>query len=904
MANHAPGFEPARQGPRPCYNCGMTGHLFTACPEPTRSVPAGLEASRQRQIASNSPNSEKYMSGKRSKGPIITRYLPPNPSPAGSHHDHVPGTGYAPGVPPGYPQPPPPPYAGGYGPPPLGGHYGRDGRQATPRSPPGPHSQYNHHTHHQTSYDYRHGPGPPPPQFSYGPPYEGPFGPPQGPPPSGPLHMSHGQPHAPSYDSPYDLPPAPHYASPRAPAHPTPYGPPPDRFGHYHPSPPGQYPPGQYPPGPLGLPPGQYFPPSSPYPPSSYYGPSDSNVSSAPLPPGHHPPSYGGPPPGSSRQSHPQYPFPLPEPHHRAEYTNDRGSDRWHRNGHWSRDDYRSYRDRHPQEHWREREQEYPRSPRDSRSRDDWRHMKYHRERDDHQYARNSRTRGHREGRKLRMRDDEVRTGQPRSERPRNLEDRQQSFETVEKTAYGSKGPGQPETETSTEPASISSHTTPLVHERDPVKLTPAKTPRDVEPGEIGSDGRAESELGDTDSVSGASTGMTPYGGFHWDKRTIFKEYAGPREDPIAKPLPAEYSEEIMVPPAYDAQGVKSDYVNPQNLDDFALDVRETKDWQVMQHHPLFLDTIDIRPDCLLFYARVLEYGPSNNKVGQQNNNRNQRHRGKQRTLQDRHSHKGHQQGDFQHHDFNLLGESRKRHWQESQDYPNANAPGIRRDYFPHSEHGHKRPKPASPEPGELIEMSGQAPLMGQSEMHHSSVHRMGDPSAIDATETYHREPVEFHSKSPGPTSVQRSSPEPTSRHSQTRPDWERRTHLHVETQAQSHSTPRPRPPPPGLPSVTSRPGSRRSSQSYHSSRRSSKSQPSGHRNSQPNSRRSSLVVPGADVLDSPLTPTERELLGLISGSTSGSDAGRDSPVRQLDDVTPKFRRRQPKVDAVYSRRW
>lgn len=38
MADSIPG-RPASSEP-PCYNCGMRGHLFTACPEPTRELPA------------------------------------------------------------------------------------------------------------------------------------------------------------------------------------------------------------------------------------------------------------------------------------------------------------------------------------------------------------------------------------------------------------------------------------------------------------------------------------------------------------------------------------------------------------------------------------------------------------------------------------------------------------------------------------------------------------------------------------------------------------------------------------------------------------------------------------------------------------------------------------------------
>lgn len=39
MADRAPGYEQAAEDLQ-CYNCGMRGHMFFACPEDTRRVPA------------------------------------------------------------------------------------------------------------------------------------------------------------------------------------------------------------------------------------------------------------------------------------------------------------------------------------------------------------------------------------------------------------------------------------------------------------------------------------------------------------------------------------------------------------------------------------------------------------------------------------------------------------------------------------------------------------------------------------------------------------------------------------------------------------------------------------------------------------------------------------------------
>ncbi|GAW14419.1 hypothetical protein ANO14919_038210 [Xylariales sp. No.14919] len=39
MADRPPGYEQAAED-LVCYNCGMKGHMFFACPEDTRRVPA------------------------------------------------------------------------------------------------------------------------------------------------------------------------------------------------------------------------------------------------------------------------------------------------------------------------------------------------------------------------------------------------------------------------------------------------------------------------------------------------------------------------------------------------------------------------------------------------------------------------------------------------------------------------------------------------------------------------------------------------------------------------------------------------------------------------------------------------------------------------------------------------
>jgi len=55
----------------------------------------------------------------------------------------------------------------------------------------------------------------------------------------------------------------------------------------------------------------------------------------------------------------------------------------------------------------------------------------------------------------------------------------------------------------------------------------------------------------------------------------------------------------------------------------------------------------------------------------------------------------------------------------------------------------------------------------------------------------------------------------------------------------------------------------------------------------------------------SPLTPTSAEPLGHdIQKPHERSNRRKPEPLRQVDDVTPKLKRRQPKVADAYSRRW
>ncbi|KAI1114427.1 hypothetical protein F5Y14DRAFT_169083 [Nemania sp. NC0429] len=241
MADHAPGYEQAAEDLQ-CYNCGMRGHMFFACPEDTRRVPAGLEASRKRQASAN----DHHASTKRRKGPIVTHYPPP---PLGLQHisppppTHSPRPGYerfhvglSPGPPTRQPhhQPPHPGQHGQYPPPSTGPgasqgfsysnssdvyeHYYSGAPQIPPPETPYRPPQYD-------QYDqYRPGPSPP---VSYGRRYSTPLDQhdehPTGPPQSSPYVITYRTPLQPHFEYYHPAPGADNYST----GPPPPYPPPP-----------------------------------------------------------------------------------------------------------------------------------------------------------------------------------------------------------------------------------------------------------------------------------------------------------------------------------------------------------------------------------------------------------------------------------------------------------------------------------------------------------------------------------------------------------------------------------------------------------------------------------------------------------------------------------------------------
>ncbi|OTA69101.1 hypothetical protein K449DRAFT_85531 [Hypoxylon sp. EC38] len=541
MSQVAPGLGPDHNEP-PCYNCGVRGHMFTACPEEPRKVPAGLEASWARQQSSNSPHNDGFMPNKRGKGPVITRYPPPPP--ATSHHtpplprfEKPPGPSYPLGPIPGYP--PQPSYSSGYGshPPPSSSYdrYGPPGPVGAPPplQPPGLSQTLNPSTYH--------GAYPPP----YGPPgsVHRPYDPPHVSPPGRPGQFYHN-----------DYPPGPS-------------------------SRPDQYPPGQYPPGPPGPPypaPQQYplGPPPS-YPPGPNFAPPPTSYGYSHGPPPGYPPADYGPP---QRDPPPSlyHQYPPPEPSYSQPYPDDRN--RYQRD----RDRPRRYDDRRSSDAWHTHDAWHKSPPStDQAYRDDYREGWHGKPsyREDRPHDRPPRRWGQ---------------GRPGDERRRDRHDRFHPYKNSDKPEKGHRRKPQKPTTPSRTP----------IRERSLGRETPTtvKTDQEREPGEIVSEPTSASEHGDAEAALSVTLDKSD-DEFNWDERTIFLEPpASSKVDPIAAPLPTHYSEDVMIPPAFDAKSLRSRYITPRNVDDFAQSIRETRDWQVIQHHPAFLDPAVI---CL---AKLDEY--------------------------------------------------------------------------------------------------------------------------------------------------------------------------------------------------------------------------------------------------------------------------------------------------------
>ncbi|KAI2618744.1 hypothetical protein GGR54DRAFT_141655 [Hypoxylon sp. NC1633] len=821
MAQAAPGFVPEHKEP-PCYNCGIRGHMFTACPEEPRKVPAGLEASWARQQSSNSPHNDSPMLGKRGKGPVITRYPPPLP-PATPHrappiprYENPPAQPYQPGPVPGYP--PQPSYSSGYGrPPPPNPTYDRYGPPGPsgpsgppgppPPPPPGPHQPFN------------------PPAYHHA--YNAAYGPP------GPVHGHYDHPH----------------------------GPPPGRPGQYYPNDyptgapnrPGRYPPGQYPP-PLSGPPGPpgpalygtqpHYPsgppPMYPPPPTFAHPPAPYGYPGPPGPPiGYPQPEYN--PPQQGPPPTPYHQLPPSDLSHGPPYGGDR-------NRHQRDRDYLGrYDNRRPAEAWHHQDAWHNSPPNDQPYRDEYREDWHGKPffRDD----RHSRRWGH---------------NRPTDERRRDRHDRFHPYRNSDKPDRHHRRRQQP--------ATTPMRTAPREW-NSPDRETPKidKVEEDREPGEIVSEPNSPSNHGDT-AVIPDTLSDKEGDDCSWDEHTIFLESTvSSKVDPIAAPLPTEYSNDVMMPPAFDAKALKSRYITPRNVDDFAQSIRETRDWQVMQHHPAFLDPMDIRLEKLDDYERAIEKDTAikSNRRDRPNNTHDI----------GRHRH-GNAKGSGRHYgkssDLRYKLDQKKRRWNDFQG--DADPPRMEKWHrdFPYDDDSFsKRFRPTSPEPGEVIEDDPQSPPY--------------EPTPISSV------PISVYQWAPEPEVSRDLAPQlPDVDDKSSESDGEVKNgqlntpSLHDRDKSNARS-PTPLADLADTPPQRSRPPSRQSSRSF--------------RKSRSNSRRSSVGSQRSCSPGSSLDPIERELLGLGGPENSGSDTDGETPKRQLNNATPKFKRRQPMVEA-YSRRW
>lgn len=316
-----------------------------------------------------------------------------------------------------------------------------------------------------------------------------------------------------------------------------------------------------------------------------------------------------------------------------------------------------------------------------------------------------------------------------------------------------------------------------------------------------------------------------------------------------------------MIPPAFDAKALKSRYITPRNIDDFAQDIRHTRDWQVMQYHPAFLDPAEIHLE------KLDDYNTATQKDQDIKGNRRDRGIISHDTGRQRHGNL-HESGrhNGKPRDARYKSNQKKRRWSEFPDDANVYRPEKRYRDYPYDEAFDNRYRPASPEPGEVVEADADEPPYEPSE---TPVVPMSNTAETPRPE----EIKDVRSQDPDAEDRDHGSDQETPKK---QPDI---LPLDIMDKADTRS-----PTPPAQLETTPPPYSQPSSRDSH--------------RSGPNSRRSSISSNGSSLDD-----IERELLGLGGPPKSDSDIERESPKR-FNDATPKFKRRkQPRIEA-YSRRW
>ncbi|KAH8198819.1 hypothetical protein TruAng_006987 [Truncatella angustata] len=406
--------------------------------------------------------------------------------------------------------------------------------------------------------------------------------------------------------------------------------------------------------------------------------------------------------------------------------------------------------------------------------------------------------------------------------------------------------------------------------------------------------------------------------------------------DPIAEPLPGEYSEQIMLPPAFDVKGVKSKYITSANLDDFALSVRDTNQWNKYRNHPAFLPPGDVNIHNLGVYLRSIQKGQGirHDKRGRHTHAQNHgRDQGRSQRFNNRGDKDQRYSGPFQ----------RKRKWEERVDTISGHEAANSRNLGYHLQYPElfeQPPRQASPEPGEISDtpvsvVDARAwPILPLPPKDDSSQWSRSDPVYVD--DHGRHQPIldqsrnydDGHSKFDRPGAPLHSGGHSRSPHytGWGHPSLSPRPHEHFEpSDSYQRRSASPKPLLDDLQSHIDRLCSGATSdndrvisskeQVNHTEdrsasqnvfvemppRRGSQASNSGGRPVSRDglaSRRSSLGnISQASDLGSPLTRIEAELLGLIGAD--GDDSDTDSLKRQQEDTTHK-RKQRKKVHSVY----
>ena len=103
-----------------------------------------------------------------------------------------------------------------------------------------------------------------------------------------------------------------------------------------------------------------------------------------------------------------------------------------------------------------------------------------------------------------------------------------------------------------------------------------------------------------------------------WEVEAIFRAPARVHSpDEVGGPLPSEYNEEILLPRKWDSKCIKSEFIRPDNLEEFIRPVHETDVWEHFQFDPAFsrdgkLPSGDTFPRLSVSEENNLQEPPSN----------------------------------------------------------------------------------------------------------------------------------------------------------------------------------------------------------------------------------------------------------------------------------------------------